>query len=141
MTDMTAVSGTADMNAEEHPEYQRPLWPALAKGWRRKCPNCGKGALLHDYLKVNDCCTSCGLDYSHHRADDGPAYLTILIVGHIMAPALLIAFKVFRPEPLVLFSIFAVGCITLSLYLLPRLKGAVVAFQWARQMHGFDESD
>ena len=119
----------------------RPTWPALAKGWRRKCPRCGKGALLHSYLKVNDSCTSCGLDYSHHRADDGPAYLTILIVGHIMAPALLIAFKAWRPEPLVLFSVFAVGCITLSLYLLPRLKGGVVAFQWARRMHGFEDAD
>jgi uncharacterized protein (DUF983 family) len=58
-----------------------------------------------------------------------------------MAPALLWAFTHFRPEPLVLFSIFAVGCVALSLYLLPRLKGAVVAFQWSRRMHGFDKVD
>ncbi|MCF6231814.1 MAG: DUF983 domain-containing protein [Rhodobacteraceae bacterium] len=119
---------------------ERELWPALAKGWRRKCPSCGQGKLLHSYLKVNDTCAVCGQELHHHRADDGPAYLTILIVGHIMAPALLIAFKVFRPEPLVLFSIFAVGCIALSLYLLPRLKGAVVGFQWARRMDGFDDT-
>ena len=133
MTDITAHP-IADTD-------ERPFWPSLRKGWRRKCPRCGKGGLLHSYLKVNDACTSCDLDYSHHRADDGPAYLTILIVGHLMAPTLLIAFKVFRPEPLVLFSVFAVGCTSLSLYLLPRLKGAIVAFQWARQMHGFEETD
>ena len=34
-------------------------------------------------------------------------------------------------------AIFGVGCIVLSLYLLPRLKGVVVALQWARHMHGF----
>ena len=73
----------------------------------------------------------------HHRADDGPAYPTILIVGHLMPPLLLIVFETWRPEPLTLFTIFAVGCIGLSLYLLPRLKGAIVAFQWARGMHGF----
>jgi uncharacterized protein (DUF983 family) len=57
-----------------------------------------------------------------------------------MAPLLLIVFELYRPEPMVLFSIFAVGCLALSLYLLPRLKGAVVAFQWARRMHGFGEA-
>ena len=117
----------------------RPLWPTLAKGWRRKCPRCGEGPLLYRYLKVHDTCANCGQELHHHRADDGPAYLTILIVGHIMAPALLAAFTIWRPQPMVLFSVFAVGCIALSLYLLPRLKGAVVGFQWARHMHGFDD--
>ena len=126
-------------DATLNPEQARDLYPALIKGWRGKCPNCGKGKLLHSYLKVNDTCDACGQELHHHRADDGPAYLTILIVGHIMAPALLLAFKAFRPDPLVLFGVFAVGCLTLSLYLLPRLKGAIIGFQWARQMHGFDE--
>ena len=45
-----------------------------------------------------------------------------------MAPLLLVVFTRFRPEPLTLFTIFAVGCVALSLYLLPRLKGAIVAF-------------
>ncbi len=116
---------------------ERELWPALRKGFRCKCPNCGAGPLLKSYLKVRDTCAVCREDLSQHRADDGPAYLTILIVGHIMAPALHIAFVQFRPDPLVLFTIFAIGCVGLSQYLLPRLKGAVVAFQWARQMHGF----
>jgi uncharacterized protein (DUF983 family) len=30
-----------------------------------------------------------------------------------------------------------VGTVALSLYLLPRLKGALVAVQWAKRMHGF----
>ncbi|KPP86045.1 MAG: hypothetical protein HLUCCO07_04395 [Rhodobacteraceae bacterium HLUCCO07] len=118
---------------------ERLLKPALLRGWRRCCPNCGSGPLLKGYLKVRDSCTVCSEDLSHQRADDGPAYLTILIVGHIMAPLLHIVFVQFRPEPLVLFTIFAIGCVALSLYLLPRLKGAVVGFQWARRMHGFGE--
>ncbi len=118
----------------------RALWPALRRGFARKCPNCGSGPLLSSYLKLRDTCPVCREDLSHARADDGPAYLTILIVGHLMAPLLHIAFVQFRPEPLVLFTIFAIGTIALSLYLLPRLKGAIVAFQWARLMHGFKES-
>lgn len=115
----------------------RRLWPALHRGWRRRCPRCGRGSLFKGYLKVSGPCPLCKLDYSHHRADDGPAYLTILIVGHLMAPLLHIVFVTWRPEPLVLFTIFAVGCVALSLYLLPRLKGAIVGFQWARGMGGF----
>lgn len=122
------------------PQTDRPTWTSLYRGFRRKCPNCGEGPVLHSYLKVHDSCSNCGEAFHHHRADDGPAYLTILIVGHLMAPLLLIVFETFRPSPMVLFSIFAVGCLVLSLYLLPRLKGAVVAFQWARRMHGFEES-
>lgn len=120
---------------------ERPTWPALRKGWRRKCPNCGSGPLLRGYLKVRDTCPICSEELYHHRADDGPAYLTILIVGHLMAPMLHIVFVNFRPEPLVLFTIFAVGCVGLTLYLLPRLKGVVVAFQWSRFMHGFAHAE
>jgi uncharacterized protein (DUF983 family) len=115
----------------------RELWPALARGWRCKCPKCGSGPLLRSYLKVNDTCKVCRQELHHHQADDGPAYLTILIVGHLMAPLLLMVFMAYRPEPLTLFTIFAVGCVALSLYLLPRLKGAIIGFQWARHMHGF----
>lgn len=119
----------------------RPVRTALFRGWRGKCPRCGQGRVLKGYLKVEDDCAVCKLDYSHHRADDGPAYLTILVVGHLMAPLLHVVFVAWRPEPLVLFTIFAVGCVGLSLYLLPRLKGAIVGFQWARGMGGFAQGD
>lgn len=119
----------------------RPVKPALWRGWQRRCPACGKGAMLEGYLKVRTACPACGEVLSHHRADDGPAYMTILIVGHLMAPLLMWAFVEYRPSPVVLSAIFATGCIGLSLYLLPRLKGALVALQWAKRMHGFGSDD
>lgn len=126
---------TADIAS--HPADDRPIKPALLRGWRRRCPACGKGPILEGYLKVRPACPACGEVFSHHRADDGPAYLTILIVGHLMAPLLMWAFVAYRPSPVTLASIFAVGCVSLSLYLLPRLKGSLVALQWAKRMHGF----
>jgi len=93
--------------------------------------------MLCGYLKVRDTCPVCHEELCHHRADDGPAYLTILIVGHLMAPIILWTFTTFRPDPLALAAIFTVGCVALSLYLLPRLKGTLVALQWAKRMHGF----
>ncbi|RVT86714.1 DUF983 domain-containing protein [Rhodobacteraceae bacterium CCMM004] len=119
------------------PAEDRPMRTSLRRGWRRRCPSCGSGPLLKGYLTVRSSCTVCGEDFTPQRADDGPAYLTILIVGHVMAPALLWTFTTYRPDPLVLATLFSVGCVALSLYLLPRLKGLVVAIQWARRMHGF----
>nr|WP_321508478.1 DUF983 domain-containing protein [uncultured Celeribacter sp.] len=126
---------------EETADGERELRPALMRGWKRRCPACGGGPMLKGYLKVRDECPVCGEALHHHRADDGPAYLTILIVGHLMAPLLGWAFIEFRPDPLVLIAIFATGTVALSLYLLPRLKGVIVAFQWAKRMHGFHTED
>ena len=93
--------------------------------------------MFKSYLSVRESCSVCDQELHHHRADDGPAYLTILIVGHLLAPMILILFEVFRPEPLLFAMILTVFCVGLSLFLLPRLKGAIVAFQWAKGMHGF----
>lgn len=132
---MPSSTSTSDIATAE-----RPRLPAMMRGWRQKCPNCGAGPLLFNYLKVHDHCTVCEQEFQHHRADDGPAYLTILLVGHLMAPLLHVVFVQFRPEPIVLFTIFAVGTVALSLYLLPRLKGAMIGFQWAKGMGGFARS-
>lgn len=133
--DWTSSTGSATP-----PTHDRPTRPALLRGFRRRCPNCGRGHIFDGYLKIRDQCPSCRETLSHHRADDGPAYLTILVVGHLMAPLIHVAFTRFRPEPLVLATVFTIGCVALSLYLLPRMKGMVVGFQWARRMHGFGQS-
>jgi uncharacterized protein (DUF983 family) len=131
MRDTTTEVGKAERDA------RRAMW----RGFRGKCPSCGSGPLMRSYLKVRDHCPICREDFSHQRADDGPAYLTILIVGHLMAPLLMIVFETWRPEPLVLFTTFSVGTIALSLYLMPRLKGGIVGLQWAKRMHGFGGGD
>jgi len=116
---------------------ERELKIAMLRGWRRRCPSCGSGPMFNGYLTVRQECPICHEGLHHHRADDGPAYLTILIVGHLMAPAMLWAYVTYEPDPLVTASIFCAGCVALSLYLLPRLKGTIVGIQWAKRMHGF----
>lgn len=128
---------TPNTNADDGHTGDRPAKPAMLHGFRRSCPNCGRGHLFDGYLKVRQSCAICGQELFHHRADDGPAYLTILIVGHLMAPLIHIVFTQFRPDPLILATGFTIFCVALSLYLLPRLKGVVVAIQWSRRMHGF----
>jgi uncharacterized protein (DUF983 family) len=127
----------SDPNAAHRPE--REMKPALLCGWKRRCPSCGNGPLLKGYLKVRDECPVCGEAFHYHRADDGPPYLTILVVGHLMAPLMGWIYMDFRPDPLVMATGFITGTVALSLYLLPRFKGMIVAFQWAKRMGGFDQ--
>src|ERR1700760_546675 len=56
----------------------------VVRGFLGKCPACGKGNMFRKFLKVADQCPACGEELYHHRADDFPAYLVIVIVGHIV---------------------------------------------------------
>lgn len=120
-------------------EDDRPMRGAMWRGWRRRCPACGSGPMMDGYLKVRHQCPVCATELHHHRADDGPAYLTIVVVGKLLTPLLYWVFKTFRPEPLVMAAVFSTLAVAMSLYLLPRLKGVVVGIQWSRRMGGFGQ--
>lgn len=118
---------------------KRNVWQAMSRGLRCRCPNCGEGKIFSAFLKVADNCSVCGQDLSGHRADDLPAYLVIVIVGHIVVPiALWIETNYSPPVPLQL-AIYLPLTLISSLLLLQPIKGAVVGLQWAFRMHGFDE--
>jgi uncharacterized protein (DUF983 family) len=68
----------------------RPWFASLRRGWRGRCPRCGEHTLFSSYVKMAPACSACGLDFEPFRADDAPAYFTILLVGHIIIPAMLI---------------------------------------------------
>jgi uncharacterized protein (DUF983 family) len=116
---------------------ERDLRQALWRGWRRRCPACGGAPLMEGFLTVRPVCPVCNTELFHHRADDGPAWATMLITGHIMAPLMIAVFVAFRPAAWVLALGFSAVFTALSLWLLPRLKGCFVAVQWAKRMHGF----
>lgn len=118
-------------------DAERPTGRAMARGARGLCPACGRGRLFSGYLKVADHCPQCRAEMHHQRADDGPAYLTILLVSHLGAPILLASFIAWRPSAMTMILSFGLGAIILSLLLLPRIKGGMVGLQWARRMHGF----
>ena len=46
-----------------------------------------------------------------------------------------------QPDPLVMVAGFCVAATVLSLLMLPRIKGGLVGFQWAKRMHGFGNTD
>jgi uncharacterized protein (DUF983 family) len=120
---------------------KRDAWQAITRGFRGRCPKCGEGRLFRAFLKVTDNCPACGEDYSHHRADDLPAYLVIVIVGHFMVPLALSIETNFAPPVALQLAIYLPLTLLASLVLLQPVKGAVVGLQWAFRMHGFGESD
>lgn len=127
---------TGDTPTSEPPP--RALAPALWAGWRQRCPACGTGRIFGRFLKVNDACPHCGEHLAHHRADDAPPYFTILIVGHIIVGLVLSIEQIFAPPTWVHMALWLPLTVIASLLVLPRVKGMLVALQWALYMHGFD---
>jgi uncharacterized protein (DUF983 family) len=122
--------------SQERP--RRDVWRAMRDGLRCRCPACGKGSLFGRYLKVADACGHCGEQLHHHRADDAPPYFTILIVGHLVVGGILPVERAFAPPLWVHAALWLPLTLALTLFMLPRIKGAVVGLQWAFYMHGFE---
>jgi uncharacterized protein (DUF983 family) len=119
---------------------KRDVWGSIKRGFRGRCPRCGEGKLFRAFLKVDNNCSVCGLDFTPHRADDLPAYLVIVIVGHIVVPTALLIETNFSPPVWLQLSIYLPITLIGSLALLQPVKGAVIGIQWALRMHGFDEN-
>jgi uncharacterized protein (DUF983 family) len=108
---------------------KRDLWSSLKRGFRSRCPRCGEGKLFCAFLKVDNRCSVCGLDFTPHRADDLPAYLVIIIVGHIVVPTALLIETDYSPPVWLQLAIYLPLTVVLSLALLQPVKGAVVGLQ------------
>ena len=120
---------------------KRDVWTSIKRGFRGRCPRCGDGKLFRAFLKVDNNCSVCDLDFTPHRADDLPAYLVIIIVGHIVVPLVLLIETNYSPPVALQLAIYLPVTLVASLLLLQPVKGAVVGMQWALRMHGFDEND
>jgi uncharacterized protein (DUF983 family) len=118
------------------PSPSRPSRPiCILRGLNRRCPCCGRGRLLRDYLKPVDRCSDCGEAFGHMRADDFPPYLTIFIVGHLVVPLVLLAHRWGMPPALEI-ALWLPATAALTLLLLPRCKGAVIGLMWSLALTG-----
>jgi uncharacterized protein (DUF983 family) len=116
---------------------ERSVKQAFLNGIFRRCPECGKGRVFNGYIKVNSICENCGLELHHQRADDAPPYFTMMIVLHFVISGLLTVEQTYSPATWVQLSIWLPVSLVSALWLLPRVKGALIGIQWARRMHGF----
>jgi uncharacterized protein (DUF983 family) len=139
MTLTTPKTFTKTWTNAADPAAKRDLWTAMKRGFFCRCPNCGEGKMFRAFLKTADHCDRCGQEFSGHRADDLPAYLVIVIVGHIVVPIALWIETNYSPSVALQLAIYLPISLIASLWLLQPVKGAVVGLQWALRMHGFGD--
>jgi uncharacterized protein (DUF983 family) len=115
------------------PPERKPALPpppslatALGRGFTGYCPVCGKTHLFRGYLTVVAVCSYCGTPLGLARADDAPPYFTILVVGHIVIPSMVILERSLAPPLLVQAAIWVPLTVALTLGLLRPIKGATV---------------
>lgn len=117
---------------------ERPFLPAMSRGLRGRCPACGEGALFWRYLKVSPHCPKCDHDLARYPADDGPAYFTILLVGHLIVAPLLLFPVIWEASALIVLPATLIPLAGLTLALLPRIKGAFIGLMYALGVKGSD---
>lgn len=116
----------------------RSPWLSMWKGLNSRCPSCGEGALFDGFIKVRDACPACGEALHHHRADDAPPYVVMMIVGHVVIAIMLFYEMAMSPPMWLHAAIFLPLTVAMSLVLMRPTKGVFVGLQWANRMHGFD---
>ncbi len=104
---------------------------ATRRGLRRCCPRCGERGMFLGYLTAAEHCRRCGLEFETIRSDDVAPYFTILIVGHVVAPGVLISEQLASPPTWLELSIVLPATLLLTLALLPFVKGTVMGAIWA----------
>jgi uncharacterized protein (DUF983 family) len=121
-------------------DAQRPsTLTGIFRGALGRCPRCGQSSLLHHYLKLVDHCPICGEAYGHYRVDDAAPWLTILVVGHLTVPIILICETNFTIPMGYALAIYLPLIVGLTLFLLPRCKGVMTAVLWAMKAEGSEK--
>ena len=115
----------------------RTFWEALLRGLRFRCPRCGGSGLFRKWLKPRDACPSCALDLTPQQADDFPAYLSIFVTGHLLAPVIIMLALDYALSTLQMMAIILPAATIMIIAMLQPAKGAVIAAQWWNGMHGF----
>lgn len=122
------------------PAASSAFMTGLRRGLAHRCPNCGEGKLYRKYLKVETFCSHCDHELAAYPADDGPAYFTILIVGHLIVGPLLLFPIIWQAPALVMVPATLIPLFALTLVLLPRIKGAFIGALWALGMRKAEDA-
>ena len=110
--------------------HKHSFWTVVGRGCLGRCPQCGRGALFKGYLKQVSDCAVCYEPLAHFRADDGPAWLTIIVAAHLLAPFLItLSLPPSWPDWAVTLT-WSAAAIVLILMLLPRAKGVFIGLLW-----------
>lgn len=119
--------------ADPETERREKLRWIVRCGWKGLCPRCGKGPMFRKWLKLQDTCPTCGLNYSFAAPDDGPAFFSLCIIAFPLT--FFVVWLQFAFDPpfwvhlVTSFPLLAIGCI----WPLQPLKGWLVASQYVNK--------
>jgi uncharacterized protein (DUF983 family) len=68
------------MNDDAEPARDKGRW-IFHCGLKGLCPRCGEGRMFRKFLKLQNRCPVCGLNYNFAAPDDGPAFFSLCIVA------------------------------------------------------------
>jgi uncharacterized protein (DUF983 family) len=119
-------------------DQHRPFFRSIGRGIRGHCPACGDGKLFWRYLKVEPRCLHCDHDLETYRADDGPAYITILLAGHFIVAPLLFFPIIWQAPPAVMVPATLIPLAVLTLLLLPKVKGGFIGLLYTLRVRDSD---
>lgn len=111
---------------------QKRAWPAIRRGLKCKCPNCGKGWLFHHYLEQVEHCANCMSRWHITMFGLFLPFVVITIVIHIMAFVMLELELSGQGNPLLYLYALVPLSIILPIAILPSSKGAILGLMWAK---------
>lgn len=102
----------------------------IFRGFQRRCPACGKGRIFDGYLKLKPACPECGEAFDHDKAADGPAWLTVLLLGPFFAPLIFLASLKAGDLIWLVFPLLGIFMVGTALTLLAFMKGGWLGALW-----------
>jgi uncharacterized protein (DUF983 family) len=112
---------------------------AIARGWARRCPHCGRGPLYSGWVTLLDGCPSCGLVYERNAGDTwffinvGDRVFILLIIA-------IIYFGVPRTYPRLSVALFVLVAVAL-VWTTPSRWGVGTALHYLSRAYAGDADD
>ena len=106
-----------------------PLRTLIGRGWRKRCPQCGEGALFRRLNLMHDRCAVCGLKYLEDQGDLF-GYLFVLDRVLFIVPLIGMVFlRLWVPNAWWFYVVWVVLMIAL-VYTLPHRTGVSIAIDY-----------
>ena len=139
--DMRSDNGADKKLAQKHdiPGLPKTALEAFVRGLRGRGPSCGEGKMFPRLLKPIEHCPICGQDWTAQQADDFPAYVAIIVTGHILAPIIIFMINEIGFSMWTNLAIIIILALILIAALLQPAKGAIIALQWWMGLNGFEK--
>lgn len=120
------------MTTTELARPARRVWPALLRGLRCRCPNCGEGRLYPGFIEQVETCDKCGEPLGRYNVGLLLPFVVIMIVAHVLIGVMLSMEVGGRNSTGTYLTVLVPLSVIIPLAVLPSTKGALIGILWAR---------